>query len=181
MVLQPRLRCADRKSLLLGTALASTLLIGSLLAPTPAAAVACIQPASPNPIIDAQATFITCVNTEPRTNAGNVIDLQTTGIGSYIDLYNSGILSAYNPIGEAIGIVTITVDANSPIDFVNTGGIALTTTGNASQAFGILARTYGGTSPIDIVNSGGIAHMASALQRSARIAPSRSRTAASST
>src|ERR671925_236296 len=55
----PRLRNADRKSLLLGTALASTLLVGALVTPTPAAAVACIQPASPNPIIDAEATFIT--------------------------------------------------------------------------------------------------------------------------
>jgi hypothetical protein len=46
---------ADRKSLLLGTALASTLILGSLLTPTPAAAVACIQPASPN---DNQATLV---------------------------------------------------------------------------------------------------------------------------
>ncbi len=84
--LPPRVR-ADRKSLLLGTALASTLLLGSLLTPTPAHAVACIQPASPNPIIDTQATFITCVNTEPRTSAAaNAIDLTTTGAGSYIDL-----------------------------------------------------------------------------------------------
>jgi hypothetical protein len=81
----PCLRSADRKSLLLGTALASTLLVGTLLTTTPAAAVACIQPASPNPIIDAEATFITCVNTEPRTNAaGNAIDLTTTGSGSYL-------------------------------------------------------------------------------------------------
>jgi hypothetical protein len=38
MALQPRLRCADRKSLLLGTALASTLLLGSTFAPAPATA-----------------------------------------------------------------------------------------------------------------------------------------------
>jgi hypothetical protein len=89
----------DRRSLLFGTALVSTLVLGGILAPTPASAVACIQPASPNPIIDAEATFITCVNTEPRTNAaGNAIDLTTTGTGSYIDLYNSGLLTAFNGI-----------------------------------------------------------------------------------
>jgi len=85
----PRLRNANRKALLLGIALASTLL-GSALTPTPAAAVACIQPASPNPINDTESTFITCVNTVPRTNAaGSAIYLHTTGTGSYINLYNS--------------------------------------------------------------------------------------------
>jgi hypothetical protein len=96
----PRLRSADRKSLLLGTALASTLLISAVLTPTPASAVACIQPPSPNPINtntvgDNQP--IICVNTEPRTNpAGNAINLTTDGTGSYIDLSNSGVLSATN-------------------------------------------------------------------------------------
>src|SRR3954454_25058052 len=44
----PRLRSADRKSLLLGTALASTLLLGRLLAPTPAQAVDCFAAATPS-------------------------------------------------------------------------------------------------------------------------------------
>jgi hypothetical protein len=66
------------------------------------------QPASPNPIIDTEATFVTCVNTEPRTNAANnAIDLSTIGIGSYINLYNSGILTAFNN-----GIFTQPGDAN---------------------------------------------------------------------
>jgi hypothetical protein len=51
----PRLRSADRKSLLLGTALASTPLLASLSVSTPAHAVACIQPASLN---DNQATLV---------------------------------------------------------------------------------------------------------------------------
>jgi hypothetical protein len=37
-----------------------------MLAPTPAAGTAYIQPASPNPINDPEATFIACVNTAPR-------------------------------------------------------------------------------------------------------------------
>jgi len=73
-----------------------------LIVPTPAAAVSCIQPASPSPISDTEATFITCVNTEPRINtAGDAIDLSTTGIGSYIDLDNSGVLTATNAVDSA--------------------------------------------------------------------------------
>jgi len=48
------------------------------------------------------------VNTESRTNAANnAIDLSTIGIGSYINLYNSGILTAFNN-----GIFTQPGDAN---------------------------------------------------------------------
>ena len=56
---------ADRSSLLLSTALATTLIAGGLFAPTPASAVvACTQPASPLPINFSSATdAITCVNT----------------------------------------------------------------------------------------------------------------------
>jgi hypothetical protein len=70
-----------------------------VLTPTPASAVACIQPPLPNPINtntvgDNQP--IICVNTEPRTNpAGNAINLTTDGTGSYIDLSNSGVLSVF--------------------------------------------------------------------------------------
>jgi len=68
--------------------LASKLLIGSIVvAPTPAAAVACLQPPSPSPINTNTVgpdQAIICVNTEPRTNpAGNVINLTTNGTGSY--------------------------------------------------------------------------------------------------
>jgi hypothetical protein len=68
--------------------LASTLLIGSIVvAPTPAAAVACLQHPSPSPINTNTVgpdQAIICVNTELRTNpAGNVINLTTNGTGSY--------------------------------------------------------------------------------------------------
>jgi hypothetical protein len=64
----PWLRSADRRSLLTGTALASTLLLSSLLAPTPAAAIACTQPPSPAAINNFSTTDpIICINTEPRT------------------------------------------------------------------------------------------------------------------
>src|SRR6266508_3339360 len=151
----PRLRCADRKSLLLGTALASTLLIGTMLAPAPAAAVACIQPASPNPINDTEATFITCVNTEPRINAaGNAIQLTTTGTGSYIDLYNSGVLKTTNTNNSFMSaILANTQGPSSPIAIENVAAITATNNGTGN-ALAVRAFTTGVSSSIDIVNSG---------------------------
>jgi autotransporter family porin len=100
----PRLRSADRKSLLLGTALASTLLLGTLLAPTPAQAVDCFAAATPPPgasgpiiVFPPVNDFITCTNTDDRFNnpalpqAGAVIRLSTTGDLHSIDLDNSAI------------------------------------------------------------------------------------------
>jgi len=100
----------DRRTLLLGTALASTLLVGILLTPTPADAVFdCIvgpppAPASPGPIADTGINnSIVCINTEPRTNAtGNAITLSTVNANHYIDLNSSGLLTATNA-GVAAG------------------------------------------------------------------------------
>jgi len=76
-----RPQTAKRASLLAGTALASTLLLSSLLVPAPAKAASCTQLPSPAPISDLNINdFIICVNTEPRTNpAGNAIELSTIG------------------------------------------------------------------------------------------------------
>jgi hypothetical protein len=148
--------CTNRKALLLGTALASTLVLISVLTPTPAAAVACIQPASPNPINDTEATFITCVNTEPRTNAaGNAIYLQTTGTGSYIDLYNSGTLSAANAASGAVGILAYTQSANSAVTIENHGDIAATNAPSAG-AGAIFAYTQGANGAVTVENHGDI-------------------------
>jgi autotransporter family porin len=153
----PRLRCADRKSLLLGTALASTLLISAVLTPTPASAVACIQPPSPNPINTntlADNQPIICVNTEPRTNpAGNAINLTTNGAGSFIDLHNSGVLSATNNNFFMSGIFAYTQGLNSPIAIENVAAITATNNG-PGNAFAIRALAERGSSPISIVNSG---------------------------
>jgi len=62
-----RLAKSDRRSLLLGTALASSLLMGSLAAPTPAAAFTCAGDVGtgPAPISHLSINdFIICVNTE---------------------------------------------------------------------------------------------------------------------
>ena len=64
----PRLNWTHQRSLVAGIALASTLLLGSLVGP--ATAGPCVQPASPNPIIDSQAAPITCTNTDPRVGTG---------------------------------------------------------------------------------------------------------------
>jgi hypothetical protein len=94
----PRLRSADRKSLLLGTALVSTLLLTGLLAPSPARAVVNCPPGSfppPGPIaINNPGDDIVCVNVYDRTNAGTVITLTTNGANEFIHLYNSGTLTA---------------------------------------------------------------------------------------
>ena len=114
-----RLNKTDRSSLLVSTALASTLLVGSLFAPTPASAVvACTQPASPAPIsFSSNTDAIICVNTEPRTNAaGDAIDLSTNGAPHYIDLYSNGLLTASQD-----GIYTRTTGANSFITIDNVG------------------------------------------------------------
>jgi hypothetical protein len=84
--LQPRTfrHCAvrtDRRSLLLGTALASTLLLGTLTHPSPASALTCAGDigTGPAPISHLNVNdFIYCINTEARTNAaGDAIDLST--------------------------------------------------------------------------------------------------------
>jgi hypothetical protein len=88
----PPLLHADRKSLLLGTALASTLALAAALAPTPAHAVDCFAAATPPPgasgpiiVFPPVNDFITCTNTDDRFNnpalpqAGAVIRLLTTG------------------------------------------------------------------------------------------------------
>ena len=118
-----------------GTALASTFLISTLVAPAPAAAqTACTQPASPLPIIDLNVDdAIVCVNTEARTNAaGDAISLSTTDDdGHYIDLYSNGLLTASED-----GIDTLTSGDNSFIAIENVGDID-------ADINGIVARTYG--------------------------------------
>jgi hypothetical protein len=95
---------APRKSLLLGTTLASALALGAALAPTPAHAVDCFAAATPPPgasgpiiVFPPVNDFITCTNTDDRFNnpalpqAGAVIRLSTTGDLHSIDLDNSAI------------------------------------------------------------------------------------------
>jgi hypothetical protein len=135
----PRLKCADRRSLLAGTALASTLLLTGLVIPTPAQAVACLQPAPPAPISDSSATNpIICVNTEPRNailGDPAAIFLSTTGAGHFIDLYNSGTLTGTG-IG-ARGILVFTGGPDASVTITNIGDI----TTDGQQAYGIQAST----------------------------------------
>jgi hypothetical protein len=87
----------DRKSLLLSTALASTLVLVSLGTPTPAHAVTNCLTGNPPPgpiTVAAAADDIVCVNVDNRSFAGLVINLSASGGNHYINLYNSGILTA---------------------------------------------------------------------------------------
>ena len=166
-----RLTCATRKSLLLGTALASTLLIGILVAPTPAAAVVvtCVGDVGtgPAPILHSGAgpgflgevDSIRCMNTEARNAAGALdqyaaIELSTTGADHFITLDNSGDLVAGPVAGvEVYGIFARTF-VSGPIDIKNSGEV--TVTSQNRKAWGIFSRTRDDDSTIGIVNTGDI-------------------------
>lgn len=148
---------ADRSSLLVTTALASTLLIGSLFAPAPAAAqtTTCSGgPApGPTPILEASADPIICVNNDDRFSNGSspdAINLSTVGGGSYIDLHSSGLLTA---TGDGIDTRTMGVDSFITID--NAGDIDADGSGIVAWAYGNATGT-GSNSSIDIDNAGDI-------------------------
>jgi len=143
----PRLAGVDRRALLTGTALASTLLIAVMTAPTPAHAVTdcLVGNPPPGPITVDAPDAIDCVNTDARQNVGNVIDLFTdTNPGSSIYLNNSGDLTS----AAGRGIRTLTERADSRNDVINTGDI--------DAELGIYARTTGGDSAVYVNNSGAI-------------------------
>ena len=146
---------SDRPTLLVGTALASTLLLSSFFTATPALAlVDCTtQPAGPAPIAITTATdAINCVNTQARTDQANVnaISLSTTGGGAgdphYIILDNTGILTS---TVAGSGINTYTGGDYADISITNDANI---TAGNQ----GIVATTLGYDSDIDIDTEGNI-------------------------
>lgn len=153
-----RLVRADRKSLLLGTALASTLLVGVALTPTPAFAVVdCTGDFLPVFPIDhtGETEPIDCLNFLPRTGVlgFDAIALATTGDNNTIDLTNlaTGILISTGL--EVEGIFTYTDGANSSITIDNRAAVATA----GIEAEGIYAFSTGAGSGINIVNSGPIA------------------------
>jgi hypothetical protein len=125
------LRSADRKSLLLGTALASTLLLGTLVAPAPAHALSCPQPPG-GPINVASATdSIECVNVFDIPTAPTIaIDLATSGDNHFITLGNSGNLGA----GD-YGIRTFT-SAQAAISTSSTAATSWSAAFSTTSAFG---------------------------------------------
>jgi hypothetical protein len=135
-----RVGCADRKSLLLGTA----------LTPSPAqAAVTCPQPPGGPIAINTALDSINCVNVFNIYAAPiTAIDLQTSGANHFITLDNRGNLSA-----GYFGIRTFTNGVGSYIDIVNSGDIVV---GSVANHYGIYARTLAADSPIAIENSGDI-------------------------
>lgn len=156
---QPRLKHADRRFLLRGTALAYTLLLAGMLAPAPAhATVDCqaVAPAPPNPIIVVVADSIICVNNDPRNGAPYAIYLYTNAPDGYIELFNSGDLVTNN-VKYTFGIFAQSEGAANVQSFIgieNLGDIRVTSeTGNAS---GIFSFTRADDGPIDVVNRGDI-------------------------
>ena len=152
-----RLRHTDRRSLLLGTALASTLLIGTVVTPTPAdALVTCAADVGtgPTPIFRNVGDTIECVNTEARTGGSYAISLRTTGGGHAIDLSTVGTLSATNG-GNAFTASIRTYNADSAITIDSNGDIDSTSTGGGTS-IGIFTYTRQNNSSIDITHSGDI-------------------------
>ena len=152
----------DRKTLLVGTALASTLLLGAIGHPTQAIAVTltCAGDVGtgPTPIDHANDDPIICVNTEARTGGPYAIYLATpdsapAADGQFISLDSRGTLTA-TYVGPVYGIYTATLGDFSPITIENRGNVRATSTGD--EAFGIFADTYGDFSRIKIVNSGDV-------------------------
>jgi hypothetical protein len=117
----PRLRNADRKSLLLGTALASTLLFANLCTSTPAHAVVNCRGGNAPINLPNQTADIVCFNANDRSGTDYAINLSTgPGAGGAYSIYlnNSGVLSAYRVLGAAYTISTVTTNAGSPITIV---------------------------------------------------------------
>jgi outer membrane autotransporter protein len=139
----PQPGAIDRRTLLAGTALASTLFIGALLGPAPASAQQAVS-------IIASPVAVDIDNGSDCVFAGNCIEITTNGDGAFIDLGNSGNLTA----GQQ-GIYAATRAANSAINIVNTGVIS-SGYGGSYYGGGIVARTAGPNSPITIDNSAAI-------------------------
>ena len=119
------------------------------MTPTPARADATCPPGTfppPGPIaIINPGDDISCVNVYDRSNTGYVIDLQTNAANEFINLNNSGILTAITAGGNARGISTHTGGATSPIAIENSGGI---TVHAFAAGIGIYADTDGAASSI---------------------------------
>jgi hypothetical protein len=156
-----------RKSLLLGTALASTLVLGCLFGPTPAHAVDCFAAANPPPgasgpiiVFPPVNDSITCTNADDRFNnpallqPGAVIRLLTIGDQHYIDLDNSGALTSISDAEVAYGISALAQGGASPVSIVNSGDITVITTGTigAVTAYGINGEA-GAASSVNIVTA----------------------------
>jgi autotransporter family porin len=143
---------SDRASLLLTTALASTLLAGVFIAPAPAAAqtVTCSggPGPGPTPILETSTTSpIICTNAEDRTSNGTspeAIALGTTGDDHFITLDNTGKLIASDD-----GIDAVTTGDRSSVTVTNGGDITAAT-------YGIVAGTTGANSKVSVTNSGDV-------------------------
>lgn len=153
----PRLTSANRHALLLGTALASTLLIATVSVPTPAAAlVTCAGDVGTGPApIDRDGVNddIRCVNNEDRDgtiaspDAIRLTGSSVAGQGGYIYLNSQGVLTPY---AGGKGIIAYTYNGAQRVDIKNSGDINATTRG-------IVAFTQGSNSPLIITNYGAIA------------------------
>ncbi|MGH6736053.1 MAG: autotransporter outer membrane beta-barrel domain-containing protein [Methyloceanibacter sp.] len=147
----PRLRRADRRTLLLGTALASTLIAWSLPTTALAQVICTYRPdgitelAVPDPII--------CpVNRNIFNPNGSGIELSTVGANHNIGLFLNANVTSRLTLGDSFAVDLLTIDDNSAIDVVNTGDLKATSRdGNATA---LSARTTGQNSDIKVRNEG---------------------------
>ncbi len=148
-----RLRAKSRHALLLGTALASTLLIATLTAPAPASAQVTCLPGDPGVtgttgpiVIGPNAGPIDCMNVFDRENNGDpVIELRSDDPAQPIVLKNYGDLTS----ADNRGILVYSEGATSRVEVINTGDLD-------TDASAIYARTRGADSELYVYNSGHI-------------------------
>jgi len=129
---------AERRVLLAGTALVSTLMMA---APTPASAQALIISNSP----------VTFTNTHDCIFAGSCVAIVTFGTGASINFTNTGDLAVLGVTASAI--YNATASPLSPITINNSGDIATA----GVRAHGIQAASGSRNSSVSIVSSGDIA------------------------
>ena len=150
---------ADRKALLLGTALASTLLVIAI-APTPAVAVVgnCALPGvtGSDAVRIADNAPIVCNNVLDRYEGGvpYAVSLYTNGASATVTVTNTGDLTTGPVADTAFGLYALTLGPDSTIDITNSGDVAVTTVGNSFQATAISAGAGGAGSRIIVRNSG---------------------------
>ena len=152
-----RLVTLNRCTLLLGTALASTLLLGSLIAPTPAIAVVgdCAIDGGGQAVYINDVAPIVCVNTVDRFEAGipYSIRLETLGAGVPITVTNTGDLTT-GPVGATAYALDAYTNGNfSHVTIGNSGAITVTST---DGVVGIRGETDNLGSNVDITSSGRI-------------------------
>ncbi|MDJ0513255.1 MAG: hypothetical protein QNJ62_07400, partial [Methyloceanibacter sp.] len=162
--LRYRFATSSPRVLLMGTALASTFLVATLVAPAPARAQVTMNCGADSGVpiqIIPPVGSINCINTLPRIGdpspTDTAIRLETDENGEPVVLDTSGRLQSYSSTQDAYGIAIETDGQNSTVTITNRGDIdEVRAVGDGDDATGIFAETNNDYSTISVKNSGDI-------------------------